>query len=126
METPADPSAGPIIKSDRTGRTGRTRYTAKYKREVLDAFESSGLSGPAFARQCGIKYPTFAAWLAKRRKVARTSSRPVDRPAFVLAELSGEVGNDQALEVRLPGGAIARATGSDQVRLLAELLRHLA
>jgi hypothetical protein len=41
METPTDPAAGTIIKSD---RTGRTRYTAQYKREVLDAFESSCLS----------------------------------------------------------------------------------
>ena len=123
METPTDPSAGPIIKSD---RTGRTRYTAEYKREVLDAFGSSGLSGPVFARQCGIKYPTFAAWLAKRRKEARSPSRSADRPAFVLAELSGEAANDPALEVRLPGGAVARAAGAGQVRLLAELLRHLA
>lgn len=29
METPTDSSAGTIIKSD---RTGRTRYTAQYKR----------------------------------------------------------------------------------------------
>ena len=127
METPPDPPAGPIIKSD---RTGRTRYTAEYKREVLDAFESSGLSGPVFARQCGIKYPTFAAWLAKRRKEGLPSSRPVDRPAdrpaFVLAEWSGEAAGDRALEVRLPGGAVARASDAGQVRLLAELLRHLA
>lgn len=122
METPTDPSAGPIIKSD---RTGRTRYTAEYKREVLDAFESSSLSAPAFARQCGIKYPTFAAWLAKRKRGGRPPVPPSDRPAFVLAEVSA--GTDSgALEVRLPGGAVARATGSDQIRLLAELLRHLA
>ncbi len=64
METPIDSPAGPIIKSD---RTGRTRYSAEYKREVLDAFESSSLSAPVFAQQCDIKYPTFAAWLAKRK-----------------------------------------------------------
>ncbi len=58
MEIPTDSSAGTIIKSD---RTGRTRYTAQYKRKVLDAFESSSLSAPAFAMQCGVKYPTFAA-----------------------------------------------------------------
>ena len=43
-----------IVKSD---RAGRSRYTAQYKSEVVAAFEASGLSGPAFARQCGIKYP---------------------------------------------------------------------
>ena len=41
-----------IVKSD---RVGRTRYTAEYKSEVVAAFEPSSLSGPAFARQCGIK-----------------------------------------------------------------------
>lgn len=124
MDSPIDPPAGPIIKSD---RTGRTRHTAEYKREVLDAFESSGLSGPVFARQCGIKYPTFAAWLAKRKNGDRSpAGSGAGRPAFVLAELSGDAINDQALEVRLPGGAIARAVGAGQVRLLAELLRHLA
>jgi hypothetical protein len=49
-----------IVKSD---RTGRTRYTRQYKQEILAAFESSSLSAPVFATQCGIKYPTFAAWI---------------------------------------------------------------
>ena len=42
METPTDPATGTgtIIKSD---RTGRTRYTAQYKREVLDAFDADAL-----------------------------------------------------------------------------------
>ena len=51
-----------MIKSD---CIGRTRYTAQYKAEVLAAYQRSGMSGPAFAKQCGIKYPTFAAWVAK-------------------------------------------------------------
>ena len=122
METSTDSLTGPIIKSD---RTGRTRYSAEYKREVLDAFESSSLSAPAFALRCGIKYPTFAAWLAKRKRGDRPSVPPSERPAFVLAELSA-LADGEALEVRLPGGAVARAGGSSQVRLLAELLRHLA
>ena len=57
METNIDQSSGVIVKSD---QTGRTRYTPQYKREVLAAFESSSLSAPVFARQCGIKYPTLA------------------------------------------------------------------
>jgi transposase-like protein len=122
METPIDPPAGPIIKSD---RTGRTRYTFEYKQEVLDAFESSSLSAPAFAQQCGIKYPTFAAWLAKRKQGNRRPAKPTEHPSFILAELSAAP-DDEVLEVRLPGGAVARAAGRDQVRLLAELLRHLA
>ena len=122
METPTDSAAGPIIKSD---RTGRTRYSAEYKREVLDAFEASSLSAPAFARQCGIKYPTLAAWIAGRKRDGRPPAVASDRPAFLLAEFSAAADGD-VLEVRLPGGAVARAAGRAQVKLLAELLRHLA
>ena len=82
METQTDSSTGAIIKSD---RTGRNRYTAQYKREVLDAFESSSLSAPAFAMQCGVKYPTFAAWIAGRRRgsLPGPARQRSDAPAFL-------------------------------------------
>ena len=118
--TPIGPPVGSIIKSD---RTGRTRYTGQYKQEVLDAFESSSLSAPAFARHCGIKYPTFAAWIAGRKRAARPEAAA--KPAFLLAEVPG-ASEAAGLEVRLPGGAVLRAADSFQVKLLAELLRNLA
>jgi hypothetical protein len=68
METKIDQAAGVIVKSD---QTGRTRYTSEYKREVLGAFESSTLSAPAFARQCGSKYPTLAAWIGRGNVVIK-------------------------------------------------------
>lgn len=112
--------SGPIVKSD---CSGRTRYTAPYKQQVLDAYESSSLSTPAFAKQCGVKYSTFAAWVAARKRPQHAAS--AGRPAFLIAELAATA-DDSALEVRLPGGATVRAAGSCQVILLAELLRHLA
>jgi transposase-like protein len=121
MSSVIEQPTGIIIKSD---HTGRTRYTAQYKQEVVAAFESSSLSAPDFARQCGIKYPTFAAWVAARKRDGRQASRD-DRPAFLIAEVAAETGGP-ALEVRLPGGAVARVTDADQIRLLAVLLRHLA
>jgi hypothetical protein len=120
MSSITDQTTGTIIKSD---RSGRTRYTPQYKQEVLAAFQSSSLSAPAFAAQCGIKYPTFAAWIAARKRPA--PDRPDGQPAFLIAEVTNAP-CETALEVRLPGGAIARAGCSDQIRLLAELLRHLA
>lgn len=124
METPTDSSTGAIVKSD---RAGRTRYTAQYKREVLDAFDASSLSAPAFASQCGVKYATFAAWITARRRGSSpgSSHKASDPPAFLLAEI-GESSCGEVLEVRLPGGAVARATGPAQLKLLADLLRHLA
>ena len=120
MSSITNRATGPIIKSD---RTGRTRYTAQYKREVLAAFESSSLSAPVFAKQCGIKYSTFAAWMAARKRPERISSS--GQPAFLIAELAAP-SDAAAFEVRLIGGAVARVSSSDQVHLLAELLRHLA
>lgn len=120
MTSVTEPTTGTIVKSD---RIGRTRYAAQYKQDVLAAYESSSLSGPDFAKQCGIKYPTFAAWIGARKRSGRQPAR--NAPAFLVAEVS-ETSGDAALEIHLPGGAIARASSSDQVRLLAELLRHLA
>ena len=120
MSTATDQTTAVIVKSD---RTGRTRYSAQYKSEVLAAYESSSLSAPAFARQCGVKYPTFAAWIAAHKHGERKPAR--QGPAFVIAEVSAGCGG-AALEVHLPGGAVARAADAGQVRLLAELLRNLA
>ena len=121
MSSQSDPSTGIIVKSD---RSGRTRYTAQYKQEVLAAFESSSLSAPDFAKQCGIKYPTLAAWIASRKRVGQTPAR-VSAPAFLIAELASE-SEGTALEVRLPGGAVARASDVEQIRLLVALIRQLA
>ena len=123
MATMQEEEVTSIVKAD---RIGRTRYTDQYKAEVLEAYGASSMSGPAFARQCGIKYPTFAAWVAKVRRQDRpqASAQPVS--PFIIAEIgeAGRVG-DEVLEVRLPGGASALARSSRQVVLLAELLKAL-
>ena len=121
METNIDQAAGVIVKSD---QTGRTRYTPEYKREVLAAFESSSLSAPVFARQCGIKYPTLAAWIGARKRGDQNASRG-NTPAFLFAEVASSA-NGPALEVQLSGGSVVRASDTEQIRLLAALLRHLA
>ena len=73
MSSIIEQAPGIIIKSD---HSGRTRYTAQYKQEVVAAFESSSLSAPVFARQCGIKYPTFTAWIAARKRGPPGKTRP--------------------------------------------------
>jgi transposase-like protein len=121
MSSVIEQPTGNIVKSD---HTGRTRYTAQYKLEVVAAFESSSLSAPDFARQCGIKYPTFAAWIAARKRDDRQGSRG-NTPAFLVAEVASSA-HGSALEIRLPGGAVVRASDAEQIRLLAVLLRQLA
>jgi len=123
METITTPPAGVIVKSD---STSRTPYTSHYKAEVLAAYQRSSLSAPVFAKQCGIKYPTFAAWIAARKAADQTTSRTAT-PAFLVAEVAAcSDAQDGILEVHLPGGAIARAADAEQIRLLATLLRQLA
>jgi len=122
-----DTSTTGIIKSD---TRGRNRYTAEFKREVLDAFEQSGLSGMQFAEQCGVKYPTFASWVKQRREeVAGPDPRERKGPAkqqFLLAEIRDEREEEPALSVSLPGGVVARVSSRKQVSLLVELVKALA
>src|SRR5690554_5388165 len=54
-----------LIKTD---ILGRVRTSSEQREKILDAFESSGMSGQAFAIHHGIKVPTFASWIQKRRR----------------------------------------------------------
>ena len=123
MATTDGEPTGNIIKSD---RTGRPRYTQQYKDEVVAAYEASGMSGPAFAEHCGLKYPTFAGWVSKRRRRDDARAEPAaGKQQFVLAEFGAAPGSG-GLHVELPGGARARLSDVGQVALLAALIRSLA
>ena len=112
-----------IIKSD---RSGRPRYTREYKQEVLSAYQASSLSAPQFAAQCGLKYPTFASWIAAAKRIGESTSI-THRPTFLLAEVAHtpEV-SSASLEVILTCGAIVRVPSRDQLALLVDLLRQLS
>ena len=68
----SDPS---LIKTDALGRMHRP---PQQREQILDEYERSGLSGPKFAALCGVKYQTFAAWLARRK--SRRQSHPKRQP----------------------------------------------
>ena len=51
-----------ILKTD---ALGRVHMPADRREAILDAFEQSGMSGQAFAKHAGLKYPTFASLGAK-------------------------------------------------------------
>ena len=48
---------GDLIKTD---CIGRIRVRPEHREKLLDAFESSNMSGQKFAEHCGVKYQTFA------------------------------------------------------------------
>ena len=61
-----------MIKADeqvlKTDTLGRVKTPLARREQLLDEFEHSGLSGMKYATLVGIKYPTFASWLYKRRR----------------------------------------------------------
>ena len=65
----------------KTDRLGRVHVPAEKRELILDRFESSGLSGQAFAAQIGVKYPTFANWVQRRRRAQGGYSNQEREPA---------------------------------------------
>jgi hypothetical protein len=128
-----------VLKSD---TRGRVRVPVERREALLDEFERSGLSGLKFAALAGVKYPTFALWVQKRRKARQSqtgetsetpgasapgpeSTRPL-RLFEAVAEFERGPNCAAGLILELPGGAKARVESPAQIRLAAELLRLIA
>jgi hypothetical protein len=121
-------SDGAILKTDTRGRV----QTPPTRREsLLDEFERSGLSASKFAALVGIKYQTFAAWSARRRKVAaaHAPAKPVDPvrwlEAVVQETQAPGTHKTSVVVLRLPGGAQLELADLKQVPLAAALVRAL-
>jgi transposase-like protein len=113
-----------LVKFD---RRGRLRYAPEQKAAILDAFASSGLSGPKFATLHGVKYQTFAAWIQKRKRTGAAPGLPPPAAlALVELEAPAERPRDSGLHVILPGGAELRVTSQAAVPLAAALIRELS
>jgi len=116
-----------MIKSD---VRGRLHYSREQKSALVQAFKTSGLSGPRFAALHGVKYQTLASWIQRRKRVAAVVSPGLPCPAFlslVPAELEAAAvaGAGRAMEVLLPGGAKLVITAPGQVQLAVALIRAL-
>ena len=70
MTTTTEPQTQ-IIPAD---TLGRLRMSAERREGLLDEFERSGLNGAKFAALMGLKYPTFAGWVQRRRQQLSTAS----------------------------------------------------
>lgn len=119
-----------ILKTDALGRV----HMPKERREaILDAFERSGMSGQAFAARVGVKYPTFATWLQRRRRkrgdYADKEGKQVQAAPITLLEAVVESESAPcagALEVETPQGLKLHIRSGAEVALAAELLRALS
>jgi hypothetical protein len=98
------------------GARRRPRTAAAQRANWLTAFERSGLSAAAFARQHDLNYTTFCNWRQREGK-ARTS------PGFVQIELPPPAAVELVLE--LGRGARLRITEASQIALAVRLLQEL-
>ena len=102
-----------VLRVDRSGRV----WTPRARREeVLDELERSGMAAVKFAALIGVKYPTLASWVQKRRR-ERGAGAAAGRPAalgWVEAAVEAQGGG---LSVELPGGVRIEVADAGQARL---------
>jgi len=107
----------------RTGSDGRLRYSPAQKQSLLEAFDRSGISAIAFARQHGVQYQTYSVSLRKRREQG-----PLDTsgPAFAQVVVSNPPATStEALRIVLPCGAAPEIASRPALPLALELLAAL-
>lgn len=104
--------------SNRVARRRRARTTAWRRAQLLAAFERSGLSAAAFARQQGLNYTTFCNWRQRQGQ-----AKPA--PDFVQVELPPPSAPAE-LVLELGPCARLRITEAGQMELAARLLQVLS
>jgi hypothetical protein len=111
-----------VLKVDVAGRV----WTPRARRdEVLDEFERSGMAAVKFAAFIGVKYPTFAGWVQKRRRQLKGGAVAGRPAALRWVEAAVEVPG-AGLRVELQSGARIEIADEAQAKLAAVLLRALA
>ena len=121
---PTEPS---LIKADVIGRVQRT---PEQRERILDEYERSGLSGPKFAALCGVKYQTFASWLARRKSErqapkCRQQRRARTQVRWLEASVQATPASSAGLLLQLPGGVQAQISNENHIALAAALVRAL-
>ena len=104
-----------LIETKRDER-GRRMTRAAERETLVQAYEESGLTQKAFAKQEGVKYTTFVAWVQE----ARRRRRPGPKIGFTELTLPRAVA---PLEVQLADGTILRGSKVEDVAQLLRLIR---
>ena len=106
------------MKTNQVSPHGRSARTdAAHRAQLLAAFDRSGLSAAAFARQHGLNYTTFCGWRAQRAKTRKV-------PEFVQVEVAAPA---PPVELVIEVGPPTRLPiqSESQIALAARLLRSL-
>lgn len=106
-------------KRDRHGR----RITAPGRiEELVQEYAASGLTQAEFARRAGIKYPTFAGWVHRRRRKEGGAEQPL-AVRFAQVQWPANAGAAGELSVTLPDGVVVRGGEAAAVAALVRALR---
>jgi transposase-like protein len=109
---------------ERRGAGGRRVTPVERREQLIAEYRTSGLTMAAFARREGIKYATFANWIAKAQSTA--TAKPTIRFAEMRLPVEAAATcpqNDFALEVRLPDGTTVRGRVTADVVAMVRALR---
>lgn len=103
----------------RRDRRGCVRRSAQERRELIEAYRTSGLSRSAFCLRQDLPLPTFCGWLKKRPAFTEVSL-PADKPAF------GTVPPPTArLQIELPRGLCVQVYDVNTLEKLAPFIREV-
>ena len=102
---------------------GRVRATMEQRQVIIAEYERSGVSAAQFAKRSGMKYSTFAGWLARYRRSKRQGGSATVRLLEAVVEEDSRDKNPLVLE--LPGGARIEIKNAAQAALAGTLLRTL-
>jgi hypothetical protein len=103
-------------------RVGRKITPASRREELVGAWQHSGLTQAEFARQEGVRYPTFASWVQQQRAAKRTPPSAVAKVRFAEVQLPATVGMPP-VEVRLADGTLVRGASVREVLAVVRALR---
>jgi|SRR6516162_2992211 hypothetical protein len=115
-----------ILRTDSRQRV----WVSRERREaILEEFDKSGASAIRFAAYVGLKYSTFANWVA-RRKRAKAGGNPASEPKWLEAVVDEQpktkaAAKTNTLRLQLPGGAYVDIGTPEEVKLAAQLLASL-
>lgn len=119
-----------------TDTKGRVRTSPERREALLAEFDRSQMTGAAFARWAGIKYPTFMSWLSKRESEKQSSGPPKTIPSGAWLEAVVDASGDQlgrsqdthppgSVRVDFGAGVTLSISTPAQAILAAEIIRQL-
>lgn len=128
------PAPAAILKRD---SRSRVRSSLVQRLEVVEQYDRSGLSGPAFCQVAGINYQTFVGWRKEARRQAAAQAgdselQPAVEPSRAIAlveavlQAAPPARSQEGLQVHLPGGARLVITDAAQMPLAVQLIQALA